>query len=191
MYTNKEKQNRFLFVPFSVIRGEKFLYLALQLFVCCGQRLRDCAGLADGRHEVDVADPAGKYMHVVMARDARTGGFAEVHAEVDAVRSIDLADSRLSRRYQVHHLVGRGLLGLVQSIEMLVRYDQQVAGRVRINIKDDKIELGPLEDKTFLIADRVFQNIAEDATVSFGSAACGYVIVSPRTPEYIHLIKIR
>ena len=90
-----------------------------------------------------------------MARDARSGGFAEVHSEIDAVGGVDLTDGRLSRHYEVHHLVSCSPFGLVQSIEMRVRDDHQVAGRVRINIQNDKIELGPLEDKIFLIAGRV------------------------------------
>lgn len=90
-----------------------------------------------------------------MSGDARTGGFAEVHAEVDTVWGVDLVDGRLSRCDEIHHLVRGGLFGLVQSIEMGIRDDHQVAGRVRIDIQDDKIKLGPLEDKIFLIADRV------------------------------------
>ena len=48
-----------------------------------------------------------------MSGHARTGGFAEVHAKVDAVRGIDFADSCLSRLDQIHHLVRRSFFSFV------------------------------------------------------------------------------
>src|SRR5579872_5724973 len=50
-----------------------------------GQVFRQDAGLCHGRHEVCVAQPARESMQVEMARNPCACGFAEVHAEVQAM----------------------------------------------------------------------------------------------------------
>ncbi len=107
-----------------------------------------------------------------------------VHSEIDPVRRVRLGDGRLRLSCQFHHFVPRRLAGLVQCRDMLVRNDHQVAGPVRIGVEDDKIKLGTLEDEIVLIACRVVKYAAEDARVGFRVAS--YVLISPRTPEYVH-----
>src|SRR6266545_4798607 len=53
------------------------------------QRLGQRARVGDGGHEVAVADPAGKHVHVEVLADAPSGRSAEVDADVDPARPID------------------------------------------------------------------------------------------------------
>jgi len=71
---------------------------------------------------------------------------------------------------------------------MLERYDHQMPGRVGKYIQDDKVKPGTFEDEFLLIGSRVIENIAEntsDLWVAWARFA-GYVVISPRTPQYIH-----
>ena len=71
---------------------------------------------------------------------------------------------------------------------MLVGYDHQVPRRVWIYVKDQKIKLGSLEDKVLLIACRVIQDAAKDATSVIAGTAAANVVVSPRAPENVHSV---
>ncbi len=58
-----------------------------------------------------------------------------------------------------------------------------MAGSVRIDIKDNKIELGPMKNEIIFIAGRIVQDITKGTTrMTSGCALCD-VIVSPRTPK--------
>ena len=146
------------------------------------ERFRHCAGLAEGGDEVDVAEPSREDVHVKMSGNARTGGFAEVHSDVEAFRVIDLLERGLRSFCQVHHFVGDLFVGFVDLGDVIEWQDHQVSRAVRINIEDDKIKLGPTEDKFFLVAGRAFQDVAEDASARFCGPASGYVVISPRAP---------
>ena len=72
---------------------------------------------------------------------------------------------------------------------MFVRHDHDVAADVRVDVQDDKIEPGAFEDEFFLIVCRVVQDVAKNAAARYFRSrftAAFNVIVSPRTPEYIH-----
>src|SRR5258706_10353386 len=69
---------------------------------------------------------------------------------------------------------------------MCVRNDKKVSGSVRVNIQNDKIIPGPLEDEFLLVAGRTVYNIAENTAALLGGPAACYVVIPPRTPQYIH-----
>src|SRR5689334_15330813 len=56
-----------------------------QLVVAGAQTLGQDAGLADGGHEIRVAEPSGQHVHVQMVGHARTGRAADVGTDVHAV----------------------------------------------------------------------------------------------------------
>jgi hypothetical protein len=150
------------------------------------QGFRHRAGLAEGGDEIYITEPTRQNVHVEVSSDSGTGGFAKVHADVEAIGVIDLLESSLRSLGQVHHLVGDLFVGFVEIRNVLKRQDHQMACTVRINIEDDKIKLGASEDEFFLIACRVVQDIAENAAARLCGAASCYVVISPWAPQNIH-----
>ena len=121
-----------------------------------------------------------------MAGNTRTSGFTEIHSKIESLRLINLGQGTRGLFRQVHHLIGRIFVGIAEVAKVGKWKDHQMAGPVRVNIQYDKIKLCPMEDKILLIAGRVVQNIAENTPARCsGSAAC-YIVISPRTPQYIH-----
>ena len=60
--------------------------------------------------------------------DASAGGFAEVHAEIEAIRVVDAAERGLGLLGDQHHLVG-GVGGQGgEGVDVQVGNDQDVAG---------------------------------------------------------------
>ena len=86
--------------------------------------------------------------------DAGSSRLSYIEAHVEALRRIDLAQCRLAPFRQVHHFVGSLLIRLIQIADVLERDDHQMTGGVRINIENDKIKPGTLEDELFLVASR-------------------------------------
>jgi hypothetical protein len=125
-------------------------------------------------------------VHVKVAVDSSAGGTAEIHAEVDAVWRVRIADRCLRLFGELHHFVGRLLARITKERDVLVRNDHQVTRSVRVNVEDDKIKLGTPEDEILLIGCRVGENGAKNTAVFNGCTARFYVVVSPRGPEYIH-----
>lgn len=114
-----------------------------------GTRLADCGD------EVDVAEPTRQDVHVKVTSHAGTGGFAQIHSDVEAVRVIDLCQCGLSAFREVHHFISDLFVAFIEVGDVLERKDHQMTGAVGINIQDDKIKLGPTEDEIFLVAGRV------------------------------------
>src|SRR5919107_4679221 len=140
------------------------LEAAAELVVGGAEVFGDDAGLADGGHEVGVAGPAREDVKVQVVRDARARGLAEVHAEVEAVRAVDFGEYALGALRQLHQLV-RGLFG--QAVEVgrvLEGDDHEVAAGVWVDVEDDEVEPGALEDEGRLVVAQRGQR-AEDAGV--------------------------
>lgn len=70
--------------------------LPFQFLVSRSQVFGNRARLPDGGHEIYVADPARQNVHVEVFGDARAGGFAEVHSEVDGVWLVNVANRGLA-----------------------------------------------------------------------------------------------
>jgi hypothetical protein len=119
---------------------------------------------------------------VDVSGDAGTGGFADVHAEVDAVGDIKLAQDGLQFLGESHHFGGRGGGEFLQFVEVRVGDDHDVSVGVGIGIKDDEAMLSAVNDEGLAVG--FFGGIAEDAAGFLGGA--GNVGVTPRGPEMIH-----
>ena len=74
---------------------------------------------------------------------------------------------------------------------MLVGYDHQVAGCVRVDIQDDKIKLGTRDDEIFFVACRVVKDVTKNAAARFGRTAFCYVVIPPWTPKNVHGLRGR
>ena len=62
---------------------------ALILVIGRLQRLRQDPGLPDHRHEVGVRHPARQGVHMDVSRHPRSGGFADIHPQIDPVRLVE------------------------------------------------------------------------------------------------------
>lgn len=75
-------------------------------------------------------------MNVVDDSGAR--GLAQIHAEIETLRSIDSAKRGLATLRQVHQLICSFFSGFVEFTNMLVGNDEQVTANVRVDIENDK-----------------------------------------------------
>src|SRR5579863_8716636 len=118
-----------------------------------------------------------------MARNARSGGAAKVHAEVIALRMIRLLESHLHALRELHHLRKRRGIGCRKLGDVLVGDDHDVPARVGKAIEDDEILLGAKNDQSLRIVVRG-DGVAENAALILGSV--GDIPVTPRRPKIIH-----
>jgi len=124
-------------------------------------------------------------VHVDVTGDACTGGAANVHAEINSIRCVDLAEHAFHFLTQRHHFCRRIFGQLLQFIQMREGHDHHVAGGVRKAVEND--EAVPAAMDYFGFEVRKSGKLAEDAgvgAVSFRSS--GDVGVSPGSPEVIH-----
>ncbi len=94
--------------------------------------------------------------------DAGAGGFADVHAQVDAVGVVEFAQDVLHALRERHHFVGGFWWQFLQFVQMGVGDDHHVAGRVGIRIQNDEAVLAAIDDERFLVV-AGFRGVAEDA----------------------------
>src|SRR5215469_9110391 len=115
------------------------------------QILRQHPRFADRRHEVGIAHPARKSMHVQMIGDARAGAAANVEADIEALGPINDAKMlfgtlrKLDQFYQ--HYLGYTL----ESRDMKVRHDHEMAGGVGIAVDHDQIVRSPVDDEALAV----------------------------------------
>ncbi len=115
------------------------------------QGFRQDASFGDHAHEVGVGHPARQHVHVDVSGDTGSGGLADVHSQIDAIRAIELAEHAFQALGQEDHL-GRGLGGQqVQAVHVLVGDDHDVAGGVREGVDDDEAVRAAIEDEIALI----------------------------------------
>src|SRR5205085_9709425 len=67
------------------------LKLSAQFLIRCRKVFRVDAGFTDGCHEVCVANPARKDVHVEVVCHACSGCAPQIHSDIEAVRTIDFA----------------------------------------------------------------------------------------------------
>src|SRR5450432_4851892 len=72
------------------------------------KQLRQHAGVADDRHEVEIATPARHDVLVQVSGDSRTGYGAEVHTEIESVRGGSSPHSGNAALREQHELGGLG-----------------------------------------------------------------------------------
>lgn len=120
------------------------------------------ARLADGGHEVCVANPAWHDVHVKMVCDSGSGGASQVHADVESVGAVDFTHRRLAALRQIHHLV-RGFFRCgCEFSDVRVRHDHRVAADVGVDVEDKKIVCGAMDDELALVVCIALQHRAED-----------------------------
>ena len=144
--------------------------------------------------------------------DAGPGGLTEVHAEVEAVGVVDLAQTALDALGGKDHLLsGFGWKG-GEGVDVLVGQDEHVAGGVGVGVEADEAERAAMDDVGGLlggllrhaVGDGIVgggDHVAEDAVlVLCGGPAgergrdasaglfvgAGDVVVAPGGPETIH-----
>src|SRR6185437_16797794 len=92
--------------------------------------LRQNAGFCDNGHEVGVSAPSREGMEMDVVGDAGSGGLTEVHAEVEAVGMVDLAEAEFDALGGKDHLLsGFGWEG-GEGVQVLVGQDEDMAGGV-------------------------------------------------------------
>jgi hypothetical protein len=165
--------------PFGGSGGEG----GVELFVGCGQFLGFDAGFGYYGHEVGIAGPAREDVEVEVAGDSGAGSAAEVHAEVEALRVINIFEGYLDALGEDHHFGEDFWIGGWQVGSMLVGHDHDVAGGVRKRIKDDEIFDATKNDERLAIIIQGDRG-AEDA--AFVLRCVGDVPIPPRRPQIIH-----
>ena len=115
--------------------------------------------------------------------DAGAGGFADVHAEIDAIGVVNIAQYGLEALGKRHHFIGGLGREVAKLIEVGVGHDHHVAGGVGIGVEDNEAVLAAMNDEGFLVVVG-FHGGAEDATDSL--LGSGDVGVAPGSPEVIH-----
>src|SRR5258708_2221213 len=81
--------------------------LIAELVIGCRQVFGKHAGLAYRRNEIRVAGPARHEVQVYVIGDAGTPSPPEIHSQIETVRMVNFAKSRLTTLGQIHHLVSR------------------------------------------------------------------------------------
>jgi hypothetical protein len=188
-----------------------------QLFPGYVQCLGKDAGLGGDGHEVGVSAPAREGVQVDVVGDTSSGGLAKVHAEVEAVGAVDLAEAVLHALGEQDHLLrGLGRQG-GKRVDVQVGQDEDVAGGVGVGVEADEAAFSAMEDVGGLLGgllrhalgDGVVgggDHVAEDAVLVFGGGppceggrdagaglfvGAGDVVIAPRGPETIHRASIR
>jgi hypothetical protein len=112
-----------------------------------GEIFRDDARVADGGHEVCVANPARKDVDVNVIHDTGAGGFSQVHAKIEAGGLIDFAQRRLAPLRQIHQLIGSFFRGGVELANVLVGNHEQVAADVWVDIENYEIVVSTVKNE--------------------------------------------
>ena len=112
---------------------------------------RQDAGLADGGHEIDVAGPARKDVHVDVFGDAGSGAFADVHTDVESFGPVDGAEVAGCGAGEAHHFGGGVLGGFFQGGDVCVGDHHEMAGGVWIQVQDDEAVRAAEEDEVSLV----------------------------------------
>jgi hypothetical protein len=144
--------------------------------------------------------------------DAGSRGFAEVHAQIEAIGVIDLTEAALHLLGGKDHLVGRFWWKGSEGVNVLIGQDQHMAGGVGIGIEADKAERPAMDDVSgslgcflrYAVSDGIVgggDHVAEDAVLIFGGGPSGEsgrdagagllvgsgdVVVAPGGPETVH-----
>ena len=170
------------------------------------------AGLGGDGHEIGIATPARKGVKMDVVGYAGSGGFAEVHAEVKAVRAVDLAEATLYALSGEDHLLRGFRRKGGEGVDVPIGQDEDVASGVRVGVEADEAVEAAMDDVGCLlrgllghaVGDSVVgggDHVAEDAVHVFGSGpigergrdagagllvGAGDVVIAPGSPETIH-----
>ena len=115
--------------------------------------------------------------------DAGAGSFADVHAEVDAVGVVEVAQDGFHPLGEGHHLIRGFGREFAQFVQVRVGHDHDVSRSVGIGVQDDEAMLAAINNARLLVV-VCLNGVAEYASRSFLSG--GNVGVTPRGPEVVH-----
>src|SRR5580698_11054727 len=68
--------------------------------------LRQHARLSHHGHEIRISHPSRQHVHVNMSRNSRPSRLADVHPQVDSIRTVKLAQHRLHALRKRDHFIG-------------------------------------------------------------------------------------
>ena len=118
-----------------------------------------------------------------VAGDAGAGGFAYVHAEVDAIGGVEFAQDGFHTLGERDHFAGGFGWELAQFVEVGVGDDHHVAGGVGVGIQDHEAMLATIHNANLGVVAGLY-GVAEDASRRLLGG--GNVGVAPWGPEIIH-----
>lgn len=100
-------------------------------------------------------------MNVV--HDAGARRLAQVHTKVESFGLVNLAQRRLAALGQIHQLVGSFLRRSIKLADVLERNYEQMPADVGVDIENNEIVLGAVQDEIVRVSAGVVAKTAEDA----------------------------
>lgn len=120
--------------------------------------------------------------------DSCSGGFTEIHTDIDAFGFVDVLQNSFRADGKLHHFSQCFRMGFGERWDVLIRRDHEMAVGVGVEVEDDKVSLRAMNDQhRFVIIRRWLR--AEDARIRGSSS--GDVTVSPGAPKSFHLQECR
>ena len=116
-------------------------------------------------------------------RDPRPSSLPNIHSQIDSIRMVELAQHRLHPLRKADHLVRGFGRQFLQFVQMRVRHDHHVPGRIRIRIQNDEAMLAAMNNISLGVVFLLWR-IAEHA--SGGLFRGRDVGIPPRRPQIIH-----
>ena len=170
------------------------------------------AGFGGDGHEVGITTPSREGVEVDVVGDSGSGGLAEVHAEVDAVGMVDLAEAAFDLLGGEDHLLRGFGRKCGEGVDVQVGQDEHVASAIWVGIEADKAVRAAMDDVGGLlgclpghaVGNGVVgggDHVAEDTVLIFGGGpggeggrdasaglfvGAGDVVVAPGGPETVH-----
>src|SRR5215471_16943066 len=117
-------------------------------------------------------------------RDTGTCGLAEVHAQVQPIRTVNGAQMFLSLAGQQCHFDECFVTSRLQGCDVRERDNHHVAVRIWEAIQDYEVVPGAMHDKRVAVVG-VLRRITKHA--SYRSFRCRNVLVTPGGPEVVHV----
>lgn len=158
--------------------------LGPQLFIKRVEGVGDDADLAENRHVIRVAGPAGDDVGVDVPRKSRAGADPEVEPNVESLSPDDGAEDSDGVARRSDQVAQSRVVEFLELADMLERRDHQVAVGVGEAVHHDEAGGGAPQDVMCAIRCRIRGVTAEEAGVVAGVLGEGPdVLHPPRRPE--------
>ena len=131
-------------------------------------------------HERRIAIPAGDEMEMQVVADARSGGFAEVEAYIDALRFEKLPENGRALLEQFHDFRRflRRQKRQIHDVPQGSHHDMPVV--VRKFVHDDESGLATVQDEPFLVMGKIIGRETQNARIRFRPQN---IVHTPRGPQ--------
>ena len=90
-------------------------------------------------------------MHVDVTGNAGAGRFAQVHAQIQAVGMVDIAQHSFQLLRECHHFLGGRSSQSLKLVNVLVRSNHDVTGGVGKGIEHHKTVLPAMDNQRFFV----------------------------------------